>query len=1153
MNREVPATVRLGARRPLLGLGLMVAAAACLSSWAWAAEPAPSPPAEQIEFFEKQIRPLLVKNCVDCHGPDAQEAGLRLDTRAGLLHGAAGAPIFVPGKPDQSKLVEVTRYTGKVQMPPDGKMPSEAVAALAKWVELGAPWPVESAAPATGGSPAAPAAPTIGERIAQARAGHWALQPVRRPELPAVRQAAWVQTPVDAFILARLEREGLGPAPPADRRALLRRVYFDLWGLPPTFEEVEAFVADTSPDALARVVDRLLDSPRYGERWGRHWLDLARYGDTRGYTLNGGERRYPYAYTYRDYVIRAFQDDKPFDQFVLEQLAADLLPSARERPETLAALGFLTVGRRFLSQHDTLDDRIDVTIRGLQGLTVGCARCHDHKFDPLTMGDYYALYGVFNSVDEPGDLPLLGPEPQTPEYADYAKKLAALEAEVDALVTSEAAKLTEETRARVVEYVVEVARRRLGAAAPPADPDEPGDMDLRPRMIDRWRVRMDRAHSGPDPVWRVWRHFTSVPPAELPKHVTRLLAELRARVDSPDPAKRVNARAVAVLEQHPPKTLLDVAETLGRLLAEADAAWKRQQAEKGPGQPADRLPDAALEELRQELYAPGSPAVVLPSEVTGIWSRAVRNKYDALRRKVDEHKVTHPGAPPRGMVVVDAGQPREPRVFLRGNPATPGPQTPRRFLEVLAGPNPPEFPKTSSGRLELARAIVDPQNPLTARVLVNRVWSFHFGRGLVDTPSDFGVRTPPPTHPELLDWLAADFMAEGWSIKRLHRAILLSATYQQASGAQTAAVDAAARAAWHQTARRAEAVDPENRLLWRQHRRRLELEPMRDAMLAVAGRLDLTAGGRPVELWQAPYSTRRTVYGFIDRQDLPGVFRVFDFADPDVSTADRPETTVPQQALFALNSPFVREQAQAASAKARAAGADEVARIDALVRLVWSRRPSAEETARCREFLAAVARQPRAAPDWQYGYGTIDEPTGRVTFTALPHWTGSVWQAGPEVPNKQLGYTLLRAGSGHPGNAPAHSTILRWTASFDGAVEIEGLLGHDGKEGDGVRARVVSSRGGILGQWTAERRKTPTALDRVEVRAGDTLDFIVDCRGDSSFDGYTWGPVVRQIEPPGGQVWNSARDFHGPLPPPPDALDLLAQVLLMANEFVFVD
>jgi hypothetical protein len=719
-------------------------------------------PPQVVEFFENKIRPVLVENCFRCHGAEKPKAGLRLDSREAMLKGNESGPAIVPGHPNKSLLIQAVRHTGDIKMPEKGKLPDEAIANLTEWVKVGAPWP-GSAVSAKGAND-------------EAWKKHWAFQPVGSPALPFTQHQDRVQTPVDAFILHELEKRGLMLAAPADRRTLLRRATFDLIGLPPTPEEVEAFEADKSPEAFARVLDRLLASPQYGERWGRHWLDVARYADTKGYVFTD-ERRFAYSYTYRDYVITAFNDDLPFDQFILEQLAADRLfasaKAAGKTPEThsLAAMGFLTLGRRFLNNpHDIIDDRIDVTTRGLLGLTVACARCHDHKYDPIPTKDYYSLYGVFASSFEPKDLPLVAAPEPTPEYLAFEKEL--------------------KTREQAV-----------------ADFQEKNKVEL----------------------------------------------------------------------------------------------------------------------------AGGN--------------RKFRDELRALQKKVDAWKATSAAAPARAMVLEDLPKPREPRVLLRGNPGNLGPAVPRQFLHVLAGDKRQPF-KHGSGRLELAQAIASRENPLTARVLVNRMWLHHFGNGLVRTPSDFGLRSEPPTHPALLDFLARRFMDDGWSIKKLHKLIMLSAVYQQSSQASAAAVK----------------VDPENRLLSHMNRRRLDFEAMRDALLMVSGQLNLKEGGPPVEMFGATTSTRRTVYGFIDRQNLPGMLRTFDFANPDSSNPQRYQTTVPQQALFLMNNPFVIDQARHVLRRPELSDSlAPEARIRALYRVVFGRPPDAEELGLGQRFLQSAGESPAPA------------------------------------------------------------------------------------------------------------------------------------------------------------------------------------------------
>ena len=650
-----------------------------------AADPARDDPAG---FFRARIEPMLVQQCYECHSGDSRElkGGLRLDTATLLRKGGDSGPAIVPGKSGESLLMSAIRYEA-LEMPPTGRLSDQMIAEFASWIDHGAIDP-------RGGSLADAAAPPDAHKglILDRGRDHWAFQPPRKVDAPHVEDAVWPRTGVDRFVLARLEQAGLAPSPDATPRALIRRLYYDLVGLPPPAAEVAEFERRPDEAAYRRIVETLLESPRFGERWARYWLDVARYADTRGYLFEE-DRNYRMAYKYRDWVIAALNADMPYDKFIVSQLAGDQTEGEDDAP----ASGFLTLGRRFLNvQPDIIDDRIDVTMRGLMGLTVGCARCHDHKYDPILTADYYSLYGVFASSNET---------------------------------------------------------------------------------------------------------------------------------------------------------------------------------------PRDDQPPA----------------------------------------------------------LVDAPQPVEQVIFLRGNAAAAGPPVTRHFPSCLSkSREAPENFSHGSGRKELAERIASRDNPLTARVWVNRVWSHLFGRGLVTTPSDFGLRGEPPTHPELLDWLATTFMDEGWSNKNLIRRIVLSSAYRQASDWRP---DAAER-------------DPENVLLWRMNRRRLDLEAVRDSLLAASGKLDLTMGGASAELTGDSPSNRRAVYGFIERQNLPAFFRTFDFANPNIHTAARVQTNSPTQALFLLNNPFVLDQARAL-AKRVADEADRDQRVRRLFEEALARDPTRDELSDATAFLSA--------------------------------------------------------------------------------------------------------------------------------------------------------------------------------------------------------
>ena len=953
-------------RTPTARSGLLTFAALGVASCGMAgfvssqAAPTGAPVAtpEQTVFFETKVRPVLVASCVSCHGGSSPMGGLRLDGPDGV------AKVVGRGGPEGSLFVHAIRQDGALKMPPGGKLKASEIADLETWVKMGAPWPAK---------------PVVRKQDLPL----WSLKPVGSPKPPKVKDAAWVRNPIDAFILARLEAEGLKPSKEADRRTLIRRLSYDLAGLPPTAAETDAFLADKAPGAYERVVDRLLASPQYGERWARQWMDVARYADTKGYAFVE-DRGYPNAYTYRDWLIKALNADLPYDRFVMEQLAADRLPETQgDDKAALAAMGYLTLGRRFLNQApDIIDDRIDVTMRGLQGFTVACARCHDHKFDPIPTQDYYSLYAVFDSSNE--DQTPISPRPIRDPWTANNARMQATAKEFRELV---------------------LGQMRLLRAKPTSDEVK----------------KVLQAHREYDP-------------------------------------------------------------------AEGDALAK-----------------------------------ILPA-----FEPSAQARLKAIQAKMEGLQKNAPPSPEFAMAMTDRGDAHDGVVFKRGNPGNRGEAAPRRFLAALSKGERKSW-TDGSGRLDLARSIASRDNPLTARVFVNRLWMGHVGQAIVRTPSDFGHQGEPPTHPELLDWLAADFMDHGWSIKRTHRLIVTSATYRQSSDPLPAMV----------------AADPENRLVGRMNRRRLDLEQMRDSLTAASGRLDLKAvGGRSVDLWSRPFSPRRAVYGFVERQNLPGIFRTFDFASPDATSPRRFYTTVPQQALFFLNSPFVVEQARTLAARPEIATAkDDGQRVRRLYRLLLDRLPDSAETA---DGVAYFRRGEPAAPKgaWSYGYGS-----GGASFTPFAFFGDGRYRMKAKFPEDEFGFAMLEAGGGHPGRDAAHGVVRRWTAPASMTVSVSGVLRHPADAGDGVRVRVVSRRSGVLGEWAAHHGETRTTLASVAVQKGDTLDFVVDPLGGDNSDGFAYAPTVSG---PAG-TWDAASGFGGPPPPPLSRVTLFAQALLMSDEFVFVD
>ena len=765
------------------------------------------PSTQQLQFFETRIRPLFVARCFKCHGEKKQWGGLRLDSREALLRGGESGPAVVPGKPDKSLLVSAVRESdADLRMPKGDKLTKRQITDLARWVEMGAPFPAKASVTTQKRDP-----------------NHWSFQPPIERPVPAVMNREWPLSSIDFFILAKLEAAGLSPSSRADKRTLIRRVTFDLIGLPPTPAEIDTFLADESPDAFARLVDRLLASPQYGERWGRHWLDVARYADSNGFDENIAHGN---AWRYRDYVVDAFNQDKPFDRFVVEQLAGDLLSSKTEgqRHEQLIATGFLSIGPKVLAETDEakmrmdiIDEQIDTTCRAFLGLTLGCARCHDHKFDPIATADYYGLAGIFKST-------------------------------------------------RTMTKYVKVAE---------------------------WHEHL--LHSS-------------------------AATALKSTFDA-----KVAARKAAI----------------AKFVSIADKAARKKAAADSNANPPEKLetlyPEATkaeLKKLRDELAALGKVGPELPSAMG-----------------VTEDKV------------VDIA------VHVRGNPLNLGDVVPRHTPPVLRGPRVPKFTNTESGRRQLADWLVDPQHPLTARVFVNRVWRWHFGKGLVRSTDNFGLLGEVPSHPELLDWMARRFISDGWSIKSLHRLMLNSSTYQLASKPAPRTLAVAVPSARGLGVRRSANIDPENQLFGRADVRRLEAEAVRDALLATSGQLNTAMRGSLLKLKNRAYffdhtsidrtsydSRRRSLYLPVVRNNVFDVFQLLDFPDPAVSTGDRATTVVASQALLMLNSDLVMQAGAKFAERLLADSADDDQRLSQLYLIAYGRVPTDDERRAERDFLTKVSR-----------------------------------------------------------------------------------------------------------------------------------------------------------------------------------------------------
>lgn len=808
------------------------------------------------EFFETRVRPVLAKNCFACHTA-SKMGGLEFQSQETLLKGGKSGPAIVPGDPDKSLLIQAIRQTHeRLKMPPSGKLADTEIAAIETWIRNGAIWPE---------GPKKPAGSTYS--ITPEQRAFWSFQPVRKPAPPEVRDSGWATTPIDRFVLHALEAKGLKPVAPADRRTLLRRVTFDLTGLPPTPEEVDAFLHDRSPDAFARVVDRLLASPQYGERWGRFWLDVARYSDDQLNSTQDAPR--PNAFRYRDWVIKALNDDMPYNLFVKAQLAGDLMPDkARYEP----GLAFYALSPEFQ------DDRVDATTRGFLGLTVACAQCHDHKFDPIPQKSYYALLGVFKNTKY-HETPLAPPD-VVREYDEQKARIEKQEKTIQEFLERQRVELSRILAYRTADYIREAA-----AADPKA---ETAQLGLDEETAERWRrylKRTDLEHP--------------FKPAADPDQFQQLALDILTE------KKKIDDENFVRLGGSSERGTLSQANLLS-LERDRYIVWRD------------------LFEEKKGLFS--YPDTTIARFLEGKWKEHLTSQ----EAKLELLKKDLPAQYPFLHTIRDVEKPADIHVYIRGNPQDKGEIAPRKFLAILSKGEPRPLTH-GSGRLDLAEAIADPENPLTARVIVNRIWLHHFGRGLVGTPGNFGQLGERPTHPQLLDYLASRLVEQNWSLKALHREIVLSATY-------ALSVDGS---------KENEAVDPDNHLLWRANRQRLDVEALRDSLLFAAGTLDLSVGGPAEPLDEKNH--RRTVYGFVSRRKLDGLLSLFDFPNPNNLSEQRMTTNVPLQRLFFLNSPLIESQSEAFAARLKGSNED---RIRQAYRILYGRNPDAVETNLGKQFLA---------------------------------------------------------------------------------------------------------------------------------------------------------------------------------------------------------
>ncbi len=886
---------------------------------------------EKKDFFENRIRPMLAQSCFACH-TNSQMAGLRLDSRADILKGGVSGPALVPGDPDKSLIVNLVRE-GK--MPKSGHLQEQQIADLAKWIKDGAYWP--DPLPAN----ARPYTITAKQREL------WSIQPLQHPQPPAVKNTAWPLNDVDRFILARLEKEGLPPSPVADRRTLLRRVTYDLTGLPPTEEEVKAFEGDKSPKAYENVIDRLLASPHYGETWGRHWLDVVRYAED-DYNIGNQPlhmEQYKNAYVYRDWVINSMNQDMPYDQFVKAQIAADQMDE-KVRAKMIPGLGMNGLGvwafdanPPVIQRADEWNDKVDTTTKAFLGLTVGCARCHDHKYDAIPTKDYYRLVSVFASTKYHA-YPLV-PKAVVDDYEGKKKELAEKEKAQKKYLDDLARLYAQSLLSQTEDYMVAVWRVKTQKRNSVAGVAEQYRLD--PEMLDRW-VRFSTKPTLNYSTMKPWQALLarggSLDDAQTLARefylkattVSKLHDKLEAENEIELAKYKLSDDQYDYLPNGLKRKLNPNQIDLKGMDREDSYLW-RDMFDKDLGENPDNID-------KQEQR----PPALLKLEDWALERRLSPDlaKYVAhLKTDIEEFKKAMPAPYPYIDGLEDDKQPTNVKVFLRGSPYNFGEEAPRAFLSILS-PAAPEPFKQGSGRMELAEAIV--KQPISMRVIVNRVWRWHMGSGIVDTPNNFGRVGDPPSNPELLDYLAAQFVDGGMSIKALHKQILLSRTYQLSTATEEATA----------------AKDSDNRLYSHANRRRLEAEGIWDSLLTASGKLDLSKVGGPSEEY-GDQMTRRGVYGSISRVFPNNFETTFDLPTPTFSAEKRYATNVPLQRLFFLNSPFVERQAEGLEQRVRDAGNDE-AQIRKAFGIVFQRQPTSAELQASLEFFhQPVAETPQAS------------------------------------------------------------------------------------------------------------------------------------------------------------------------------------------------
>ena len=917
--------------------------------------------AEGLAFFEKKIRPVLVNNCYKCHSANAKKlkAGLYLDRKAGWRQGGESGPTLIPGNPGKSLLLTAIMYKDNdLRMPPDKKLPKEVLADFEKWIAMGAPDPRDM--------PMEVIVETSGPKAKTLKEGRkfWVFNPLNSPQLPAVKEAKWVKDELDHFVLAKLEENDLQPALPADESTLLRRLYFDLTGLPPDVGQIEAFQADDSPDAYAKVVNELLASPRFGERWGRHWLDVARYADTTG---GGRNNPFPNAHRFREYVIESFNEDKPFDQFAKEQIAGDLLPSTNDKEfnGNLTGTGFLALGPhnyelqdKALLRMEIVDEQISTVGRAFLGMTMGCVRCHDHPFDPIPIEEYYSLAGIFRGTNSlvPGNVGSFHERTLRDQNGVARKKHSAAQKKLEGELKKAEAKL------KALGGNTDFAK----AGQKSLDLGKLGGVvvdDVDAKLVGKWvssthtRGYVGKRYIHDDSKGKGRKSVTF--PARIPepgKYEIQLsyTPGINRAKKTPITIMHADGEQKVYVDQTKQPPILGAFVSLGAFRFEkgtrdviqittedtsqvviADAIRLLSKTEKPPPVLAKKeKSEQAKEELKKK------------QELAKAQKKLAEKVVSDLRNKLKEHKKTSPPGAGKVMTVLEHKEAGDWRIHRRGEIRNLGPYVKRGFLAVASAADlshKPEIPKGSSGRLELADWVASSRNPLTSRVYTNRVWRHLFGRGIVATPDNFGEMGRRPTHPQLLDHLAISFIENGWSTKKLIRKVVLSNAYRMSSKGVPRAIEA----------------DPQNNLFSRQNRRRLEVESIRDAMLVASGRISFS---------RESMDKTRSMFEKLDRNKIPEMFNVFDYPNPGLVSGNRNASTVPTQALFMMNSGFVLNEAKAAAVKIlEMKGLDDRQRLVFAYKTTLGRIPSDGE----KSLALAYLKKHGGSTDKQDAWGGI--------------------------------------------------------------------------------------------------------------------------------------------------------------------------------------